>query len=178
LMLAYSSETFLDTCLQAGYRIREEDQKSGRVTNIVVKLLTRDLEGQWRLPFLPVLEADYNYRQALHARFDSFLSRWNVEFFQAFEFLPRENIQLERRWYPFEPTYKAIIINRCIAFVGAYSIHEINHQGVQGWDYHGHGAVMYEVSSAESMPEGSASALESIVNAFDELWSGYSRPVE
>jgi len=179
IMLAYSSETFLDGCLRAASRIEKLIRDSGtEPEKIAFKLLTRDLKAYWRLPFLQNHEADEDYRRALNARFEQFLSRWKVELFEAFAFLPRHKVHLEVRWYHFEPIFKATIVNRKVALVGVYSVHEINHKGVAGWDYHGHGATMYEVRGGDSSLPGGQRALESFVELFDELWNRYSRPVE
>lgn len=180
IMLAYSSETFLDGCLRAARHIEKLIRDSGtEPEKIAFKLLTRDLKAYWRLPFLQNHEADEDYRRALNARFEQFLSRWKVELFEAFAFLPRHKVHLEVRWYHFEPTFKATIVNRKVALVGVYDVHEINHKGVAGWDYHGHGATIYEVRGDDSsLPPGSQRALETFVELFDELWNRYSRPVE
>jgi hypothetical protein len=173
-ILAYSSETLLDGIIDVAQRIK--DNIAGGIPapqNIVFELLTRDLGGKWRLPCLASHEADEDYRRGLNARFGQYLSRWRTEFYRAFDFFPRDRLVLEARWYPFEPTYKAVIVNKKIGVVGIYDVHGVNHRGVDGWDYHGQGVSMYEVQATGSVAN-SRLALESITRLFDELWNQHS----
>lgn len=179
LMVAYSSETFLDGCLRAARRVQEVTSSKGQQPDkIVFKLLTRDLSVSWRLPFLPVYQADQDYRHALNARFQQFLSRWKVELFDAFAFLPRDRVQFEARSYPLEPTYKATIVNRKVGLVGVYGTHEVNYGGVSGWDYHGHGARTYELRINDDVKGVGQLALDNFIEYFDLLWNRHSRPVD
>ncbi len=179
LVLAYSSETFLDGCLGAASRVEAMLADRGRQpAKIVFKLLTRDPKTTWRLPFLPIREADDEYRHALTVRFDQFLARWTVELFEAFSFLPKDRVELEARWYPFEPMYKAAIVNRKVGLLGIYNVHEVHNKGVSGWDYHGHGAKLYEIRADGGATVNGQRALKSVVDLFDEIWTRHSRMAE
>lgn len=177
-ILAYSSETLLDGLIEVADRLKKNiDAGIASPKMIIFKLLTRNLEVKWQIPCLSSREADEAYRRGLNARFGQYLSRWNVEFFKAFDFLPRDAVVLDVRWYPFEPTYKAIIVNQKVGVVGVYDFDEVNHKGVEGWDYHGQGMRMYEVR-ADGLSPHSKRALKDLLRLFDELWNDYSRRAE
>lgn len=179
LILAYSSETLLDAALRAAERIRKKiDTGDAPPEMIVFKLLTRDLQAKWRIPCLSIREADEDYRRGLNHRFGQHLSRWKTEFFRAFDFLPRDKVVLDVRWYPFEPTYKAIIVNKKVGLVGVYDVQNVENKGASGWDYEGHGARLYEMRADGSTSRIGQLALKSFTRLFDELWTQYSKPSE
>lgn len=187
LMLSYSSETLLSGCLAAAREIRTAlklNPVSKSPTKIEFRLLARDLEAAWRIPFLYEQRADIAYRQKLKGRFSQHLARWEEELPEAFDgILYRHQLSIEIRYYPFEPLHKGAIVRsrsgpvveREVGLVGIYSTHSVREGGVEGVDYHGWGSVMHRISK---LPEATAverHALDDFVSYFEEMWTKHSR---
>ncbi|MBZ5530099.1 MAG: hypothetical protein LAO20_01590 [Acidobacteriia bacterium] len=171
-ILAYSSETLLDGLIDVANRIKGNAKKGVPAPQrIVFRLLTRDLNCGWRIPCLSSREADEVYRHGLRGRFGQYLSRWQTEFSKAFNFIPQDQLELEVRWYQFEPLFKAVIVNRKIGVIGVYDVHEVERG--QGWDYHGQGVDMYEVNSV-GPDQRSQLGLSDVTQLFEEIWSQHS----
>lgn len=176
MLLSYSSETLLDGCLAAATLMRSRlDSGLSNSRRLHFRLLTRDPSHEWNIPCLTTLDVDRDYRRGLDARFAQFLSRWSVELPQAFSFLPAENVSLNVRWYPFEPLFKAMLLDDSMGLVAMYTIHEVNQKGVRGWDYHGHGARMYHLVARPE--DESGAVLSELRTYFEQLW-GRSRPAD
>lgn len=179
LLLAYSSETSLKSCLDSVDFLRAHiaDNPDGpRPQKVRFKLLTRDLDAVWKVPYFPAREADKEYRNDLKAGFRRHLARWPVELPEKFQgLLYRDQIEVEIKYYPFEPLLKGIVVNREIGMVGIYEFHQPEHRETKGWDYHGWGSSMFEMSSLDPAATNATDALTDFITYFDEIWNHYSR---
>ncbi len=190
LMLSYSSETLLSGCLASAREIRAKlasnpELKPPKV--IEFKLLARDLETQWRIPFIHEQKADLSYRTKLRGRFSQHLARWDEELPDAFDdILYRHQLSLEVRFYPFEPLLKGAVVrsrggsdaNGDVGLIGIYATHSVREGGVEGVDYHGWGSVMHRISTLPGASPVEQDALNDFVEYFEEIWTKHSRADE
>lgn len=187
LMLSYSSETLLSGCLAAARAIqrRKDEEGASAPKALEFKLLARDLEAEWRLPFLYEQKADRAYRTKLKGRFSQHLARWDEELPDAFrKLLYRDQLSLEIRYYAFEPLWKGAVVRtrqgaevgQEVGLVGIYETHSVREGGVEGVDYHGWGSVMHRISKLPEAEQLERKAFDDFISDFDEIWSKHSRP--
>ncbi|MEM4203796.1 MAG: hypothetical protein QXS54_06980 [Candidatus Methanomethylicaceae archaeon] len=174
-ILAFSAETFLPACLDAARAIAVQSPNP-TIQQINIRILVRDTNAIWMIPYLPDLTADQQYRQELKTRFLQHQGNWVGLVLREFKkILPASKIGLAIRAYPFEPVFKGILINREIGLVGIYPLSTTSWRGIQVWDYMGYETPMIQISrTAESAFE--QISFDIFLRWFDSLWNNFSRP--
>jgi hypothetical protein len=171
-ILAFSTETFLPVCLDAARAM--VTQPEPKIQQVSIRILIRDTNADWLIPYLADPRADQQYAEELKVRFLHQQSNWSGLIVREFgRVLPTSKIRLEMRVYPLEPVFKGILINREIGLVGVYPLGTTSWRGMQVWDYLGHEATMVRISkSAESSFERASFGL--FLKWFDSLWQSFS----
>jgi hypothetical protein len=174
-ILAFSTETFLQPCIDAA---REIAVSKAHLDQVDIRILVRDPSTQWLIPYIADQRADEEYVRDLKARFQQARDSWEGLILSEFaKVLPASKIRLEMKVYPFEPVFKGIVVDRRVGLVGVYPVDTTTWRDIRDvWDYLGHKAPMVEISKTAKSPFG-ASLFEMFLRWFDTLWR-ISRPVK
>jgi len=172
-ILAFSTETFLPPCLDAARAIAARSEP--KIKQVSVRILIRDINVDWLIPYIADKRADHEYAHELKARFLHQQSNWTGLILREFgKILPTSKIHLEMRMYPVEPVFKGILINQEIGLVGVYPLGRTSWRGMEVWDYLGHETPMVQIAkSSESVFE--RTSFELFSKWFNDLWNNNSR---
>ena len=169
-IVCYSSETFVSAFDTLFHRMVSD---AGFLKKLVVRLLVWSCEGNPVLPVREDKERDMSYlsfisqrrsRQVMAIR--SFIDQMRGE---------RKGLEIEFtvKMSPFEPSFKAIIINRSRAFWTLYRIGRVTDifkgQEHANWDYRGHGLTFVEVDETYDL-------FEAISGWFETIWDNFAFP--
>lgn len=175
-LLAFSSETFLAPILAVVDHLEELQEPDLLPERVHIRLLMRNLDSEWTAPLLQQQDADEAYQRALKGRFRQFIARWPIEVPASFgRIIVTSKLQLEFRTYDAEPLLKGAVVNGSKGLLGIYDFHRVSHEGVDGWDYHGHGASMKRMFADGSAQE--VATLGQYCDYYDRLWSEASPTV-
>lgn len=174
-LFAHSGENCLALLRTA---LLDAQSNNARLKSLTVRVLVRDYDTSWLIPrsVADGDEATASYKRELSARFAANLALAIDRIHDSFEDGGAMVVDIQVRYYLFEPFFKFMLVNNRRGLFGIYPIEKMHKRGYRGqfWDYVGERVNLIDIGDTVEASGTEIQMCKSLASFFDTIWSNFA----